>query len=268
MLEEHRPSEITSSTGVPLEDQVAHDLEKYLDFFPNRTYAIRNLSKESGLNEKTLRRLLKKENLPSNQTLFKLYYIFTKAENERELLESCPPIVKERLKDFELDSFEKVNSKDFDFLEAINLDPIMGELYLLLGTTEVEISHILYHYGQYGVRALEKLEKYGLAIKCNTNLYTLSKKQPYLSADILKTLGLRMTSTFMKAEDAAIEGKNFIGLYAESLNNEGKKKWLEIDQRAFNEKVALAKDKKYQGNEPVFTFQATDDFKQPTRELQ
>ncbi|MCF8058970.1 MAG: hypothetical protein K9K67_06725, partial [Bacteriovoracaceae bacterium] len=71
-----------------------------------------------------------------------------------------------------------------------------------------------------------------------------------------------------KTESAAIEGNNFIGLFAEGLSAEGKKKWLEIDQRSFNEKVAVAKEKKYQGNESVFTFQVTDDFNKPTSELQ
>lgn len=248
--------------------QVAADLEKYLSFFPNRSFALRNLSKETGLSEKTLRRLLKKENVPSNQTLFKLYFVFTKADSEDEVLDICPAVIKDRLKGFKPDSFQKIHNKDFDFLEVIKTDPIVGEIYLLLGTKKVDLSHIVYHYGQYGSRALEKLVNLNIAQKVDHSLYTLSPKQPYLNASLLKELGIRMTRTFLKEEAAAIEGTNFIALYAESLNKEGRKKWLEIENNAFQEKMKIASLNEYKGDISVFTFQVTDDFESPSRTLQ
>ncbi|MCF8060646.1 MAG: hypothetical protein K9K67_15190, partial [Bacteriovoracaceae bacterium] len=183
-----------------IEEQVARDLENYLNFFPNKTFAFRNLSKETGLNEKTLRRLIKRENTPSNQTLFKLYFVFTQSNSEKEVLDSCPTIIKERLSEFELDSFEKITPKNFDFLEVIQSDPIIGEIYLMLATKKVDLSYILYHYGKYGSRALEKLVSLKLACQVENGLYTLSKKQPFLNASLLKVLGLRMTKSYMKTE--------------------------------------------------------------------
>ena len=150
----------------------------------------------------------------------------------------------------------------------IESDPILGEIYLLLGVKEVDLGHVIYQYGQYGARAVERLEDLGLAQKVANNKYTLSKKQPFLSEPILKSLGLRMTKTFMKADEAAVEGSNFIGLYAESLNEVGLKKWPEIEQRSFREKMAVAKDPQCRGDRPIFTFQVTDDFENPARTLQ
>lgn len=268
MLQENKNQNYSKGVDCSIEEQVARDLEGYLNFFPNRTFALRNLSKETGLNEKTLRRLIKRENTPSNQTLFKLYFLFTQANSEKEVLESCPPIIRERLSEFELDTFEKITPKNYDFLEVIQSDPIIGEIYLMLATKKVDLSFILYHFGQYGSRSIERLVSLNLACQVDNGLYTLSKKQPYLNASLLKALGLRMTKSYMKADCAALEGNNFIGLYAEGLNAAGKKKWLEIDKRSFNEKVAVAKEKAYQGDESIFTFQVTDDFNKPTSELQ
>lgn len=267
MLDNHRPLEESSELST-LVDQVACDLERYLNFFPNKSFALRNLSKETGLNEKTLRRLLKKENNPSPQTLYKIYSVFTGADNEQDLLENCPVQVRNQLSNVQTDNFQQGNSHKINFQELFESEPIMIEIYLLLCVKNVDLCHIIYLYGQLGSQALEKLEALGLAKKIDNSLYTLTKNRPFPNGPLLKTLGLRMTKTFMKAEEAALEGSNFIGLHVEGLNEEGRQKWLEIEKRAFEEKMAVAKDSKYQGEKPVFTFQATDDFDSPARQLQ
>ena len=80
-----------------LVDQVAFDLASYLGQYPNKSFAIRILSKETGLNEKTLKRLLNRENKPTYQTLFKLYSIFLEEECFQKLLAKSPEVVRSYL---------------------------------------------------------------------------------------------------------------------------------------------------------------------------
>ena len=268
MLENNRPLEESSNLKT-LEDQVAFDLNRYLNFYPNKTFALRNLSKETGLNEKTLRRLLKKENIPSAQTLFKLYTVFTGADNHSDLLANSPELIRDQLANFQTDNFvQSTGAQKVNFQDLFEGEPILIEIYLLLCVKNVDLCHIVYLYGQLGSKAVEKLEALGLIQKIDNGLYGLTKKRPFPNGPLLKMLGLRMTKSFMKAEDSAVEGTNFVGLHVEGLNDEGRKKWLEIEKRSFQEKMQVANDPQFKGERPVFTFQATDDFETPARPLQ
>lgn len=239
-------------------DQVAIDLACYIDQYSNKSLALRNLSKETQLNEKTLRRLLKKENKPSSHTLHKIYYILTGSSNEEEMLASCPAVIRKELCNLNIDQIKRVIPENYNFLNLIETYPILGEIYILLGTKNLDITDIIYRFGQYGSDIIEKLCQLGIAKKIDNNLYTLSERQPHLDGEILKHLGLRLTRRYVKSGLADIEGNNSISLFSEGLNTAGKKKWLEIDQKSFQEKVKIANNDKFKGDEMMFTFQVID----------
>ena len=263
---ETNPNNPKTAVALDLISQVEQDLTQYINQFPNKTFALRNLSNESQLNEKTLRRLLKKENSPSAHTLHKLYYVMTHSNSEEELLSLCPKVVKEQLEKLSTDKLKKETPKRYNFLELIESDPIVGEVYMLLGTKNLDLSEVVYRFGQYGADVLMKLNSLGIIVEVDKGLYAFSEKQPHLDGDILKSLGLRLTKRYMKPEVADLEGESYMSLYCEGLNAQGKKKWLEIDQKAFQEKVKVANDSLYKGQEPMFTFQVTDNLNETVRE--
>ncbi|MFT6603450.1 MAG: transcriptional regulator with XRE-family HTH domain, partial [Bacteriovoracaceae bacterium] len=99
---------------LPLGDQVSLDLANYLDSFPNKSFAIRILAKETGINARTIKRLLQKENQPSIPTMFKLYSVFTGEETGEKLLLACPDSVRTEFENYgpsklECTKFKKVN---------------------------------------------------------------------------------------------------------------------------------------------------------------
>jgi hypothetical protein len=246
--------------------QVALDISNYIDQFPNKTFALKRLSIESGLNEKTLRRLLKKENIPSPQTLNKIYYVTTLASCEEELLAHCPETVKEQLERLDINRLKKETPRQYDFFELVDSDPIIAEVYSILGTQNLDMSEVVYRFGQYGADVLTKLHRLGIVQEIDKGIYSFSDKQPHLDAPILKNLGMRLTKRYLKPDSASIEGENFVSLYCEGLNEDGKKKWLEIDQKAFEEKVKVANNDKFSGKLPMFTFQATDNLSETVKE--
>lgn len=263
-------AEVKLANSCPKEevlDQVCKDLEHYVSQFSNKSFALRNLSEETRLNEKTLRRLLKKKNVPSIQTLHKLYFVLTSAVSEEEMLSLCPPLIKEQLSKLSLDQLKKETPRHYNFNHLIENDPVLGEIYALLGTRDLDITEIVYRFGQYGVDLLDKMKSLGLVKKKDKDLYCLSERQPHLDGEVLKSLGSRLVTRYVKPLNTDLEGDSFMGLYCEGLNGAGKKKWLEIDEKAFKEKMLVANDDKYKGLESMFTFHATDNLTDVAKEV-
>lgn len=243
-----------------LEEQVARDLGLYLEKFPNKTFAIRILAKESGLNQKTIRRLMARENRPSYQTLYKLYSIFLEEENYSELLKICPKVVKERIEDYNpCDDSKKTRS--IELLAQFKNEPLFAELFVLAGTSPLNKNAIAFRFGEYGLEVIDKLLKEDLLQEIEKDTYTLSRNTPPLDGECLKFLGEYFVRRFSKPGNCQMHWQNTINFYAESLNEEGKKEWLQIDADAFYKKVEIAKNPDYRGSIPVFTFNATDTIK-------
>ncbi len=256
-----------SSQDLSIVDQVALDLATYLENYPNISFALKILSKDSGLSEKTLRRLINKENNPSYQTIFKLYMAFLDTEDESEVLKNCPKVIREKLDRVNPEKIRKAVPKAYNFHELINSHPVISEIYVLAGIEDVSVSNIVYRFGQYGADCLAKLEKLQIVSKVGRGKYRLAEKQPQLNGAILKEIGLRFIDRYLKDEESDLEGSNFIGFFAEGLNIEGKRRWLEIDQASFLEKVNVANDEKYKGNELMFSFQGTDNISEARMDL-
>lgn len=241
-----------------LMSQVALDLAKYLDNFPNKTFAIRVVAKETGLNPKTIRRLLARANKPTHQTLYKLYSIFFEEDNYSRLLERCPQVVKERICDYNPCDQSHKEKDNKDFLDHLKREPLMAELFVLAGTGPLNRNAVAFRYGQYGLEVLEKLLTCDLLVEVDKETFELSKNSPTLDGHALKYLGEYFIRRFSKADNTQVHNENIINFYAEGLNEDGKKAWLKVDTEAFYKKVEIAKDPKYSGKIPVFTFTATD----------
>lgn len=239
-----------------IREQVALDLAKYLEQYPNKNFAVRVLAKETGLNEKTIKRLINRENSPTYQTVFKLYSIFFDSENSDDVLEKCPAIIREYLKDFSPDLKIANHQREVQLLELLKKEPLYAEIFVLAGTAPLNVSAIGFRYGQYGVEILEKLEEENILIKTSKDTYTMSPKVPALDGETLKFLGEHFVHRFCRPRDTMSE--HSIVFYAEALNSDGQKAWLEVDTEAFKKKLKIANDPKFRGNIPVFTFTATD----------
>jgi len=239
-------------------EQVALDLARYLDSFPNKCFAIRVLAKESGLNEKTIKRLLAKNNKPTYQTIFRLYCVFLNTSDYKTLMEKTPEVIRVTLEKFSPCEGLTQESQNQNFLDLVKKEPLMAELYILAGTGPLAKNAVGFRYGQYGLEILEKLVDAELIIKIDKDTFGLSKNAPNLDGDCLKYLGEYFIHRFSKPRNAQLEGENTIAFYAEGLNDEGLKEWLSVDSKAFYKKQEIANNPKYKGNVPVFSFCATD----------
>lgn len=239
-------------------DQVALDLIKYLDGFPNKSFAIRYLAKETGLNEKTLKRILKRENKPTYMTLFKLYSLFHETLDFEKLLTLVPAKIAEHLQDFT--PCDSVVSKEIngEFLELVKTDPLMAELFVLAGTGSLHRGAIGFRYGEYGIELVSKLEEKGFLKALDKDTWVVPRNCPNLDSEALKFLGEYFVSKFSKPKNGELAGEHIISFYAEGLNEKGKKAWTEIDQDSFYKKMKIANNPEFQGDIPMFTFTATD----------
>ena len=161
-----------------IKSQLALDVANFLDEFPNKSLGLRFLSKEAGVNEKTIKRILQKENKPTYQTLMKLYPVLISEDNQQKLIERCPEVVRNVLEKRSPRKNFVQTEESSHFLELVKREPLMAELYILVGTGTLYKSAISYRYGQYGIELLDKLENAGFIYTDGKGRYSLSPKAP------------------------------------------------------------------------------------------
>lgn len=250
--------EHASVESLGLKSQVALDLANYLDQFPNKSFAMRILSKETGLNEKTIKRLLKKSNRPSYQTLLKLYPVFFEEFNFQKLLGLLPPTVKEEVEKYSVEEKTLGRNRSQELLEVFKSNPLAAEFFILAGSGSLNLSTIGFRYGEYGQEIVQMLQRANLIHEVNKGEFILSKTAPQLDGNCFKFLGEYFIKKFSKPSNAQLLSENTISFYAEGLNQKGKEEWLKIDRECFYKKLEVARSEKFQGDLPMFTFNATD----------
>lgn len=238
---------------------VQHSLVIYLKNFSNSSFGIRELSKKTGLHQKTIKRLIKRENYPTHQTLLALYREFYDIENYEELLKKCPPVVAEEIKKCNPGHLQTPQQdKSLSFLKSLKENPIKAEIFVLAGINNISIQAIAYKYGSYGVELLEQMDKEGILKKVDEKNYTLSKQGPKLTPECLQEIGTRLIKRFFKPQNAQAKDHNIISFYAEGLSEAGLKEWLKIDTDAYYKKINILKQKENLGSIPAFTFNITE----------
>lgn len=248
----------TTKRSLHLGDQVSLDLANYLDNFPNKSFAVRVLAKETGVNARTIKRLLQRENQPSIPTLFKLYSAFTGEETGEKILLECPEIIRLEFEKYGPCKLENTKYKKVNFLELLEEDPLIGELFVLAGTGPLYKDAVCFRYGQYGVELIEKLEKLNLLKRTDKDRYEIGSNCPTFDGEIIKNLGIKFTQKYCSPSVAGVRGKNVMNFYAEGLNEEGLNEWLAIEEEAYYKKIKIANDAKYRGSKPVFSFSVID----------
>ncbi|MEO0337213.1 MAG: hypothetical protein AAF202_12525, partial [Pseudomonadota bacterium] len=148
-------------------------------------------------------------------------------------------------------------NNDFDFYEAIRKQPLLGEIYLVAVTEGIDRNKVKHRYGQYGMDIVYQLLEHDLLRSVDKNTFTVSPNGPQFDHRVIYALGKHFSERFFKMSDAPI-GRNAIGFYVDSLNEDGYKKWLAVEQESYYKKLEIAKDKKNQGSIPVFTYGVTD----------
>lgn len=244
-----------------LNEQLQLDLANYLDRFQDKSFALRKLAKNSGLNPKTIKRLLSAKNKPTYQTLFRLYRILLDENCYQTLLAKCPRVVASEIENYNPVAKEETTFDDSYFLEFIQKEPLLIEILILAGTGPLHKSKVAFQYGQYGLEVLLKLIEEGYLQEVDKEIYGHSKKVPNFDAETLKYMGNYFIHRFFKSENAQTKDQNIMNFYAEGLNAEGMQKWLEIETKSFYQKVEIANNPEYRGEIPVFTFGAIDSMK-------
>lgn len=243
-----------------LEKQLALDLQNYLNQFPNEKFAMRIVSQETGLNQKTIKRLLNCENKPTHQTLLKLYALFFQLDDYQEVLKKVPFVIKERIQNYSPDEevLGKKRKCQTGLLEMLKNEPLASELVILAALMPIQMSTICFRYGDYGLKVLKQLKNAGILVEQEKDCYIMAPQGPEFDAECLKLLGLHFTQRFSKTSQAKVHNLNILSFYAECLNEKGKQEWLKVDTESFYKKVEIAKSPENKGTIPMFTFTTTD----------
>lgn len=252
-------SSLTAALELPLTAQIARDIIEFCSHYTNEKYALRLLAKKMEVSEKTVLRLRDQKTTPSHATLFRLYLALTAAERREDFFARLPTVIGDEIKKKEISENDfQTDFPDFDFLQAIKKQPVVGELFVLASLQGLHKNEVLLRYGQFGLDLLEKLVEVGLIKKITGNMYAASGRGPVFDGHVILNVGSHFLERFSKPEKSKERGQNSLAFYANSLNEEGYKKWLSIDEEAFYKKVEVAKQKQYQGGVLSFTFGATD----------
>lgn len=257
---ENQQIKAKGKTSLCLEEQLAFDLKNYLTQFPNEKFAMRIVSQETGLNQKTIKRLLNCENKPTHQTLLKLYALFFQLDDYQEVLAKAPVIIRERIQNYSPDEeiLGKKKRSQTSLIEMLKVEPLASELVILAALMPIQMSTICFRYGDYGLKVLKQLETAGILVEQERDCYIMAPQGPDFDAECLKILGLHFTQRFAKTSQAKLLNQNILSFYAECLNEKGKQAWLKVDTEAFYKKVEIAKSTEFKGTIPMFTFTTTD----------
>jgi len=248
----------TSMKFQDLKSQVAHDLSAHLLQFKCEKVGIRMMSDKMGIHEKTLKRIIRCENKPGYQTLYKIYRVLLETRDDSLLFERVPELVKQALEKGNPKPLKKEITYHNDIEEEIMRDRCFSEIYFMAGCGPLTQEYIGFRFGEHGQETMRKMLKMGVLELLKDQTLILGKHQANLSAESIKVLGLHFTQRFLRPEQTDNEGENFMGIYAEGLSVEAYDQWLKIDEEAYQKKVELSRNPKSRGNIRAITFMMSD----------
>lgn len=241
-----------------LEVEISLVLESLLSQFKDRKKGIRIISKKMGIHEKTVIRLLNNENRPGYQTVFKIYRVFFNEFNDAKVLELVPEVVRDYL--IKCNPQELIPNKNYSPLADLELqkNPIVSEIYIIAATGPVGLEDIETRFGNYGVSLLNKMLENKLLCEVHKHVYITGDVRPVFTGETILSVGSTMIANHAKPLDEDVNWNNYISFYAEGINEETYRKWIEIDEEAHNKKLELARDSANFGNTRAFTFMITE----------
>lgn len=242
-------------------DQVASDIELYLSNSKDHKKGLKLLSKRSEIHEKTLARILAKENKPGYITLYKLYRQLLNTESDTDVVNLAPKTVSDFLKRKNPKNLHQGIEFSPSIARELLTDRAWSEIYFIAGAGKVTRDEVKDLYGAYGIQTLEKMKAAKVLEEVSENIFVLGKVQTNLTSELLKTVGIRLTDTFFNPEMTDEAGENHIALFSEGLSQATYNAWLKIDEEAFRQKIALTKVDGATGNIRAFTFMVIDKLK-------
>lgn len=264
MIEQNLVSEsVIASTSSDEKDLVLDILSRDLEQFVAKSKApnqrIRLISEKTNIHIKTLNRIIKKENRPTYTTVFKIYKYLTDSQSMDELMEKSPKVIADYLvngnKPSSLVNFDAVTEKhDSEFTD----NPIFMEIYVLCSIADMQIQDIQNKFGEYGLQLVNTACAQFILEKKSNNKIALGPKKIFLTPEIIFSMGLTISKRYTKSYLSYENAKNYISFLAEGLSDEGYKKWIEIDEKAYLQKKEIFNNPKLKGTKKVFTFNIVD----------
>lgn len=241
-----------------LKAQVAQDLRFKYSEYSNSKIAINHMSRQMGIHEKTLKRLIAKENKPGHQTLLKIYRFILNTNNDSEVIERAPSIVSDKIREKYTPNHFSQTVFTQDLTQEFISDKCMMELYVQAGSGGVSLEYVQFKFGEYGVNCLKKLMAYK-ALKIDQNgLYQLGEVQMSFNSDQIKQIGIHLSSKYTKPNKTDELGENFLGFYCEGLSSYAYNEWIKIDEQAYQAKKRIAADLSNRGDIKAFCYTTTD----------
>jgi hypothetical protein len=238
--------------------RVFDDLHRYINESDDPRRRLKFMAKRTLIHEKTLQRLVNRENKPTYVTVFKIYRFLLNEQDDQRLLGLVPQEVATFLNNANPQSFEKSATYTQDLEIELRSNPVMAEIVVLCATGPIKMSYIKSRFGEYGTKMVETLVQRDVLQMVTQQEVCSGNVQVNMSPETLISIGVQMVEAHAKPEKSYETGENFLGFYAEGLSDAALQKWLEIDAEGFRKKVAVAKLKENRGDLRVFTFMATD----------
>jgi len=242
-----------------LSEQVAIDLNSKLNTYNDPKKGIKILSRLMNVHEKTFIRLINKENKPGPQTLLKIYRFLLSTNNDSELLQNAPEIVKDTL----LKKFSHLNNNTqqdnkLSFEEEFSENPVFTQIYFYLATGGITREKVNYKFGKYGEEILNKMLLNSIAVCIGKNsLNILGDNQPNFTYEIIN----KITSSLLKITDKHTRdeiGKYFQTFRFDGLTEAAFNEWIKIDEEAYQKKILIAEDKNNHGKIRTFSYSIVD----------
>lgn len=243
-----------------LKTVVSQDISRYINQFNDEKIGIRLFSTKVGIHERTIARLISKENKPNYGTLYKLYRVLLDAKDDSELYERCPKIVQNEIKRFNPKPIQTNITYTTSFESELKRCPVFSEIYFLSTAGKISRGFISYKFGAYGEDILEKMLEMKALVPSSKekDLFYPGPVQANISAELIKSVGLHFTKSYSKPENSDENGKNFSAFFIEGLTESALNEWLKIDEEAFRKKIKLIQEPSSRGDLKVFTFMTTD----------
>lgn len=247
-----------SDSNMELREQVSFDLKRKVAEYADPKKGIKALALLMGIHEKTLKRLMSCENRPGHQTLFKIYRVIYQTNNDTQIINMAPRVVKEFLLKTHPKGLSETIQYTLDVERELKRDPVFLEIYLLCGTGGTTKEYVAFNYGRYGEKVFDKMIDQEIISQKDRFIYVLGHNQAPLNVETLAVMGIQLTERYFKPANTDSLGENYISLFAEGVNEETYQKWLEIDKEAFRKKIALANKAENKGDIKAFTFGVTE----------
>ncbi|WP_034720095.1 hypothetical protein [Bacteriovorax sp. DB6_IX] len=249
-------SRVCHSLG--LREQVSLDIQTKINEYRSDKIGLRLIAEKMGINEKTLRRLIKKENRPTYNTLLKIYRVLLGTQNDSLVIELAPEVVREEILKSHPAGIPQSVNHSLDVEAEIKNDRCFAELYVLAGCGMITKDLVQFRLGQMGIQTMERMLKMNVLSRAGENSFVLGKNQAPLSPETLANLGRDLVQRYFKADHCDESGMNFVGFFADGVDDDTYEKWLKIDEEAFHKKVALTRNMKGLGTKSAMTFMVTE----------